>query len=365
MSYGKNTFAYFRIFVEFDTTNNNNQNQNNYINREFRYQRIHDDYTQHVEDFKQSVLKFTMDNNINNEDANILYEKLVNIYNEKKYYNNKWCHQIQMDDIVVEEKYHVTCFNNGPSVSHAIPTLLLSASDDTLNKPSKRIIDIVTFATTAAYDAKLQPRRAKMYDPNIDRVYQTWPGEHYALLKALSSRNNINIVVEIGTNTGLGALALLEGLKTKTTKHLKETNAAIHTFDIIPWNDEKLKSTTWLNENDFINTNNGGLIKQHLANIANPTVAGKYKDILKSADLIFLDAAKNGKDEDEFFNNLSDLNLCENRKDNDDKLGPIILVDDIRLPNMLATWRSIPLAKMDITSIGHWSGTGIIDWCHL
>ena len=98
ISYGKNTFAYFRIFVEFDNTNNNNnQNQNNYINREFRYQRIHDDYTQHVEDFKQSVLKFTMDNNINNEDANILYEKLFNIYNEKKYYNNKWCHQIQME----------------------------------------------------------------------------------------------------------------------------------------------------------------------------------------------------------------------------------------------------------------------------
>ena len=47
------------------------------------------------------------------------------------------------------------------------------------------------------------------------------------------------------------------------------------------------------------------------------------------------------------------------------QIGPIILVDDIRLPNMLATWRSIPLAKMDITSIGHWSGTGIIDWCHL
>ena len=53
MSYGKNTFAYFRIFVEFDNTNNN---QNNYIHREFRYQRIHDDYTQHLFSFMAKII---------------------------------------------------------------------------------------------------------------------------------------------------------------------------------------------------------------------------------------------------------------------------------------------------------------------
>ena len=111
----------------------------------------------------------------------------------------------------------------------------------------------------------------------------------------------------------------------------------------------------------------GGLIQQHISNIAEVTEALKYADVLRSADLIFLDGAKNGKDEDRFLNNLADLDLCRSEDGtslyNSAKKGPLVLLDDIRIPNMLATWRRITLAKMDITSIGHWSGTGIIDWC--
>ncbi|MBM4318321.1 MAG: methyltransferase, partial [Deltaproteobacteria bacterium] len=41
---------------------------------------------------------------------------------------------------------------------------------------------------------------------------------------------------------------------------------------------------------------------------------------------------------------------------------PIVVFDDIRLMNMLRIWRNISLPKLDVTSFGHWSGTGLVDW---
>jgi hypothetical protein len=38
------------------------------------------------------------------------------------------------------------------------------------------------------------------------------------------------------------------------------------------------------------------------------------------------------------------------------------MFDDIRLWNMLRTWRTINRPKLDLTSFGHWSGTGLVDW---
>jgi len=39
-----------------------------------------------------------------------------------------------------------------------------------------------------------------------------------------------------------------------------------------------------------------------------------------------------------------------------------VLFDDIRLWNMLDIWRSIDFPKLDLTSFGHWSGTGVVQW---
>lgn len=41
---------------------------------------------------------------------------------------------------------------------------------------------------------------------------------------------------------------------------------------------------------------------------------------------------------------------------------PILVFDDIRAWNMLAIWREIRMPKLDLTSFGHWSGTGLVDW---
>ena len=38
------------------------------------------------------------------------------------------------------------------------------------------------------------------------------------------------------------------------------------------------------------------------------------------------------------------------------------LFDDIKMHTMLKFWRDLPLPKLDITSFGHWSGTGLAEW---
>jgi len=40
----------------------------------------------------------------------------------------------------------------------------------------------------------------------------------------------------------------------------------------------------------------------------------------------------------------------------------LVVFDDIRQWNMLKIWRDITRPKIDLTSFGHWTGTGIIDW---
>ena len=38
-----------------------------------------------------------------------------------------------------------------------------------------------------------------------------------------------------------------------------------------------------------------------------------------------------------------------------------LLLDDIRFLQMVNCWRSIASPKLDLTSFGHWSGTGLVD----
>ena len=76
------------------------------------------------------------------------------------------------------------------------------------------------------------------------------------------------------------------------------------------------------------------------------SITKKYSEYLKTADLIFLDAEKDGVMESNFLKNFESIPFESN---------PLLLFDDIRLWNMLGVWRSIKLPKMDLTSFGHWS----------
>jgi hypothetical protein len=38
----------------------------------------------------------------------------------------------------------------------------------------------------------------------------------------------------------------------------------------------------------------------------------------------------------------------------------VVVFDDIRVLPMLQLWRDLPFPKLDATSLGHWSGTGLL-----
>jgi len=66
-----------------------------------------------------------------------------------------------------------------------------------------------------------------------------------------------------------------------------------------------------------------------------------------------VDAPKDGIFELKFLENLSTILLPPNA---------LVVFDDIRLWNMLKIWREIKRPKLDLTSFGHWTGTGLVDW---
>ena len=96
-----------------------------------------------------------------------------------------------------------------------------------------------------------------------------------------------------------------------------------------------------------------GKLEQVIANIAVKSELEKHRELFEMADFVFIDGPKDGVTEDLFLKNLNDIEF---------KNDPIFMVDDIKFLNMLKTWRGIKRKKLDITSFGHWSGTGLIDW---
>ena len=74
---------------------------------------------------------------------------------------------------------------------------------------------------------------------------------------------------------------------------------------------------------------------------------------MDQAQLIFCDAPKDGIFEPAFLSLLAEAELSQRPR--------WLLLDDIRLLPMVECWRSISSPKLDLTSFGHWSGTGIVD----
>jgi predicted O-methyltransferase YrrM len=144
-------------------------------------------------------------------------------------------------------------------------------------------------------------------------------------------------VIEIGTYTGLSAL---------TMKLFLPDNAKLTTFDIFPWTHFQ---DTALIPDDF----KDGKLVQIVEDLCDFNVIEKYRELLESADLFFIDAAKDGKMEKIFIDHFKKLKF---------KNKPILIFDDIRLWNMLKIWREIDMPKMDLTSFGHWTGTGLVEW---
>lgn len=75
--------------------------------------------------------------------------------------------------------------------------------------------------------------------------------------------------------------------------------------------------------------------------------------MFQAADFIFIDGPKDGVTELRFIEALASLPLPRN---------PVVMFDDVRVLNMIEVWRRLNRPKLDITSFGHWSGTGLVDW---
>lgn len=205
----------------------------------------------------------------------------------------------------------------------------VSSAVDMYPRPSADLIQVALELGHRAQHAKV-PRLAERAPSRSDaeRV-SLWPGEHYRLLNALAT--SASLLVEVGTFRGEGALALMEG------------GGEVVTFDVVRWDEVP---GTWLRGEDF----QGKGLVQHVADLSRQDMYSVYRDLLRRADVLFIDGPKDGRFERRFIQNLL----------RDKPHGKQLLVfDDIRLNAMLRFWRDLPLPKMDITSLGHVTGTGI------
>jgi predicted O-methyltransferase YrrM len=215
---------------------------------------------------------------------------------------------------------------------HSEVSGLLSLDDEPFG-PSEHLLDLT---------ARLIPRCSRIKLPLLAErgapaYVHTWPGEHYRLLVALIEELRPKTVVEIGTFTGLSALAMIPALP---------DGSRLVTFDIFPW--DTIPDTV-LKREDFV----PGRLEQIVADLGDLEVARRHAELLHNADLIFMDASKDGSLERRLLANFEEVGL---------KPNTLLVLDDIRVWNMLAIWRSVARPKLDLTSFGHFSGTGLIDW---
>jgi len=221
-----------------------------------------------------------------------------------------------------------------PEVRHALPSYLLSM-DDEPNQPNQYLIDLSLLAASKANKIKLDDIQQN-FDSDAAQFIDVWPGEHYRFLAALVDTIKPKLIIEIGTATGASAL---------TMKKYLPTNSKIISYDITPWYDYP---GSGLQEHDF-----DSQLQQRLIDLSNPNQSITEYAILEQADMIFADASKEHAMEQKFCELFESLSF---------KKPPLIIFDDIRVMPMLSIWRNIQHPKLDISSFGHWTGTGLVEW---
>lgn len=186
-----------------------------------------------------------------------------------------------------------------------------------------------------AFDIDLKDVSARIPKQEVDYI-NIYPGEHYNLLASIVKTLQPGSVIELGTHLGYSALCM---------KKYLPASGKLFTFDVIPWNGF---NNTILKQSDF-----DGQLVQCVDDITDKQVFEKYRPMLEDAELIFMDALKDGVQEYKFLENLSTVKF---------KNKCLFVFDDIRLWNMLDIWFHMDKPKLDLTSFGHWSGTGIVEW---
>ena len=211
---------------------------------------------------------------------------------------------------------------------HALPSVISSAGST--HATAQALIDLALQAAALAARTPITGFRPELPDSVL---YNRYPGEHYRLLKAMVTLLEPESIIEIGTFTGMGSFALAQAAR-----------GQLHTFDVVPWRNFE----SHLSDSDF----SGGRVIQHLADLADPDQFKTHQPLLDASTFIFLDGPKDGSFEARLLAQLTRLSPCA---------GRILVIDDIRFVNMLDNWNAIASPKLDLTSFGHWSGTGLVD----
>ena len=203
------------------------------------------------------------------------------------------------------------------------------------NKLISKSVDYIKNANLLNFehDIKFNTDSQIMYQFEYDNK-NNFPGEHYKLLISIINTENFEQVTEVGTGSGIASKLILS-----------ETSAKINTFDIVPW----LENNSHLTIAEATDPR----LKMHIENLGEKKVFEKNIELFHNSNLIFLDASKDAVFEDNFLVKLSNLKF-------DNKLR-LLFIDDIRHSKMYKIWSSIKNPKIDLTSFGHWSGTGLVD----
>ena len=237
------------------------------------------------------------------------------------------------------KNFAFSCFKQRKNISkaifssrHCLPSLVASIDDDISTQGNGDLLAELLPAVSKASSLEISAN-PELPDSSFLNIF---PGEHYLLLAGLVSCIKPSKCVDIGTYTGMSA---------KTMVDFSPQDCKIHTFDVLPWESFR----THLNQEQF----DSGKVVQCLADLSQKSVFSQYSHLLDEADIIFCDAPKDDIFEKQFLDNLSQFQFRKKRR--------YLLLDDIKFINMFSVWRSIKSPKLDLTSFGHWSGTGIVD----
>jgi predicted O-methyltransferase YrrM len=205
----------------------------------------------------------------------------------------------------------------------------IASTDDQEPQPADDVIELALAAAEEARHLRLDAVADRCRTALEAAWVNHWPGNHYRLLAALAKVLGATRVIEVGTFTGMGALSLADA------------GARVQTYDVIPW---QQFGNTLFRPDDFDRR-----VEQRIGNLADAEFFASQTAALQSASLIFVDGPKDGAFEPAF---VSRLLPVVNR-------GQVLVFDDTRKLEMLKLWRDLPLPKLDVTSLGHWSGTGL------
>lgn len=214
---------------------------------------------------------------------------------------------------------------------------VLSSLDDDISHPSDYLIDLSIQAIQEASKIRLDNIVQRFTIFPIHPNPNEWPGDHYRLLAAFVKILKPKVIIEIGTHQGVGTLSL---------KHFLPQNGELVTFDVIPWD---AFEHTLFTKDDFKESH----LIQYTDDLSDPENYKKHKTLLERAELIVVDARKDGKMEKIFIDNFNSTSFLHT---------PVILFDDIKHWQMLKIWRDINHPKIDLTSFGHFTGTGAVEW---